>query len=154
VENKYQPKYPRAKLREITTKHITVLRTLGLTPNCTVAFVGADGTGGACQAGAWLLKDPQSPAGGRRYILLSDGDVWREVEAPASAPGEPSGERVWLSGPDDDLVILLSRAQTNARLGGSGFLEDEECVLLDAHVVADRREEQQPHQGPERRSAV
>ena len=154
MENKYQPKYPRAKLREITTKHITVLRTLGLTPNCTVAFVGADGTGGACQTGAWLLKDPQSPAGGRRYILLSDGDVWREVEAPASAPGSPVVSASGSAGPTTTSSPCSSRAQTNARLGGSGFLEDEECVLLDAHVVADRREEQQPHQGPERRSAV
>jgi hypothetical protein len=151
VESTYRPKYPRAKLREIVTKHMTVLQTLGLTPNCDVAFVGADGAVSPAHIRAWLLKDPQAPAGSRRYVLLSDGDVWREVEAPADAAGVPSGERVWLNGPDDDLVLLLSRSQSNARLGGQGFLEDEESVLLDAHVVADRREEQRPHEGPERR---
>lgn len=148
MDNTYRPKDPKGKLREIVTKHIGVLRTLRLTPNCDVAFVGADGSMGQTTVRAWLLKDPQSPAG-RRYLLLDDGDVWREVEQPA--PAGDGDERVWLNGPDDDLVILLSRSQSNARLGGGGFLEDEASVLLDPRAVADRRGAQHPHDGPERR---
>jgi hypothetical protein len=148
VDNTYRPKYPRAKLREIVKKHIAVFRTLRLTPNCDVAFIGADNTVGEPRVRAWLLTDPQASSGGR-YLLLDDGDVWREVECSPAAGDE--AERCWLNGPDDDLVLLLSHAQANARLGGGGFLEEEASVLLDPHLVTDRREAERSHDGRERR---
>ncbi len=150
----YQPKFPRAKLREIVTKYEAVMQTMGKAPNCSVAFVDGDGSPSPARVRGWLLKDPRPEADGHRYVLLTDGDVWREVGPPAGADGDPNHERVWLNGPDDDLVTLLARSQASARTGGDGFLEAEEHVELDPHPVADRRQEQHPHEGPERRSAT
>ena len=148
----YQPKFPKAKLREIVTKHQGVIQTLGLPPNCSVAFVDAGGSLSAANVRGWLLKDPRPQADGHRYVLLTDGDVWREVEPPVDAGDVPGAQRIWLNGPDDDLVTLLARSQANVRTGGNGFLEDEEHVELDPHLVTDRRQEHHPHEGPERRS--
>lgn len=148
----YQPKFPKAKLREIVTKYEAVMQTLGMAPNCSIAFVGADGSVSPAHVRGWLLKDPGPQADGPRCVLLPDGDVWREVEPPASAGQDPGTQRIWLNGPDDDLVTLLARSQANVRTGGNGFLEAEEHVELNPHVVTDRRQEQHPHEGPERRS--
>jgi len=152
VSYSYQPKFPRAKLREIVTKYQGVMATLGKAPNCSVAFVDADGSPSPARVRGWLLKDPRPEADGHRYVLLTDGDVWCEVE-PSTGDGEgPGAQRIWLNGPDDDLVTLLARSQANVRTGGGGFLEDEEHVELDAYLVTDRRQEHHPHAGPERRS--
>ena len=148
----YQPKFPKAKLREIVTKYQSVLQTLGMAPNCSVAFVDADGSVSPAGVHGWLLKDPRPEADGQRYVLLTDGDVWREVEPPEGDGRDPGAQRIWLNGPDDDLVTLLARSQANVRSGGGGFMEDEERVELDPYCVTDRRREQQPHTGPERRS--
>ena len=148
----YQSKFPQAKLREIVTKYQGVMDTLGKAPNCSVAFVGANGSVSPAHVRGWLLKDPSPQAGGQRYVLLTDGDVGREVEPPADAGQDPGAQRVWLNGPGDELVTLLARSQANVRTGGNGFLEAEEHVELDPHLVTDRRQEQHPHEGPERRS--
>ena len=148
----YQPKFPKAKLRQIVTKYEAVMQTLGKAPNCSIAFVGADGSVNPAHVRGWLLKDPSPQAGGQRYVLLTDGDVWREVEPPTGAGQDPDDQHIWLNGPDDDLVTLLARSQANARTGGSGFLEVEEHVELDPRLVADRRQGQHSREGPERRS--
>ena len=76
--------------------------------------------------------------------------MWREVASPIGGGGTP----VWLNGPDDDLVTLLARSQANVRVGGDGFFASEEHVELGggAHAVADRRAEQLPYPGPDRRA--
>ena len=145
----YQPKYPRDKLRSIVTKHLASFRLAGLGPNCAVGFGQTPAPDG--QVRGWLIEDPRERVAAVRYLLLDDGDVWREVEAPHDA-GE-AGDRVWLSGPDDDLVTLLVRAQKDASLGGRACLVAEERVDLATRVVADRREGHQPLSGPERRRA-
>jgi hypothetical protein len=150
MDTAYRPRDPKAKLQEIVTRHLGVLRTMRLTPNCDVSFVGADGRVGDTAVRGWLLRDPQATVP-RRYLLLDDGDVWREAEQPA-ADGE-QGERVWLNGPDDDFVALLARSQASARMERNGLLEEETRVLLDPHLVSDRRTEARCHGGPERRSA-
>lgn len=149
----YQPKYPRTKLHEIVTKYLATMRTMRFEPNCSVAFGAAgpeDRAGGAgpesrADVRGWLLKDPRAGASSKRYLLLEDGDVWREVDA--GAEGRPT----WLEGPDDDVVTLLAQSLAKARMGGDPYLETEEHVQLQAHVVTDRRQEQHPYQGPERR---
>jgi hypothetical protein len=157
----YQPKYPKTKLHEIVTKYIATMRTMRFEPNCSVAFgvasredqAGSPGPGEAGAAGpesradvrGWLLKDPRAGTSSKRYLLLEDGDVWREVDA--GAEGRPT----WLEGPDDDVVTLLAQSQAKARMGGDPYLETEEHVQLQPHVVTDRRQEQHPYQGPERR---
>lgn len=145
----YQPKYPRDKLRSIVTKHLEAFRLAGLCPNCAVSFGQTPAPDG--QVRGWLIEDPRERVAAVRYLLLDDGDVWREVEAPHDV-GE-AADRVWLSGPDDELVTLLVRAQKDARLGGRACLVPEERVDLAARVVADRRERHQPLSGPERRRA-
>ena len=148
----YQPKFPQAKLREIVTKYEAVMQTLGMAPNCSIAFVGADWSVSPAHVRGWLLKDPSPQADGQRCVLLPDGDVWREVEPPVSAGQDPNDQCIWLNGPDDDLVTLLARSQANVRTGGNGFVEAEEHVELDPHLVTDRRREQHPRQGPVLRS--
>jgi hypothetical protein len=152
VSYAYQPKYPKAKLREIVIKYLGVMRTLGHRPNCSVTF-GAEGkaSGASCARG-WLLKDARPGSGGGRHVLLEDGDVWREVGPAVSLPGDTYGLSVWLNGPDDGLVTLLVRSQANARLNGDPFFEREEHVELIEHAVDDRRQVQEPFRGQERRT--
>jgi hypothetical protein len=152
VTNGYQPKFPKAKLHEIVVKYIASMGTAGRATNCTVAFARNGGVQSRGQVRGWLLKDPRPESAGNRYLLLGDGDVWREVERPVAAGADADGVRAWLNGPDDDLVTLLARSLANARMGGGGFLESEEHVDLSPRTVADRRLEQQPHGGPERRT--
>jgi hypothetical protein len=147
----YHPKFPRAKLHEVVTHYIASLRQLRREPNCRVAFRERE-TVRETSVRGWLLRDPRPESGMNRYLLLEDGDVWRESEASGAAPGASDrGEFEWLEGPDDDIVTLLAQSLGNARMAGNGFLEDEEDVELHPHVVDDRRRGQQPHQGPERR---
>ena len=148
--DEYHPKFPKAKLHEVVTNYITAMRRLGRNAKCTVTFVRRDGSASPASVHGWLLKDTRPESGGNRYLLLEDGDVWRDVESP-TASGAAAGQREWLLGPDDDLVSLLARSLANAQTGGSGFLEEEEHVELRPYVVADRRREQHPYDGPERR---
>jgi hypothetical protein len=59
-------------------------------------------------------------------------------------------EARWLPEPDDQFVMLLAKAPADARMGGSGWLADGDG---DVEQVPERRGEQLPHQGPERRGA-
>ena len=93
----------------------------------------------------WLLEDPRQRPAEVRYLLLEDGDVWREVDGPTE--GGVLGERLWLLGPDDDLVTLLVQAQRDAQRGGRAFLVAEERVDLAGRVVADRRTGTAGHDG-------
>ena len=148
----YQPKFPKAKLHEIVSKYIAVMLSLGKGPNCSIAFAGSDGQVSATDTRGWLLKDSRPGSSGNRFVLLADGDVWYETSAAPNAAAA-DGDKIWLEGPHDDLVTLLARSQANVRMGGDGFFELEEHVQLGGpYVVGDRRAEQQPYPGPERRS--
>jgi hypothetical protein len=149
VAYEYQPKFPRQKLREVVMKYLEAMRSIRYEPNCGVAFSAGGRAVADPRVRGWLLKDTRPGSAGSRYVLLEDGDVWREVEQPQAAGPE---ERIWLEGPDDDLVTLLARSQANARLGLDAFFAREEDVELPIKVVADRRAEQKPFGGPERRS--
>ena len=150
--DEYHPKFPKAKLHEVVTHYITAMRRLGRNAKCTVAFVRRDGSASPASVRGWLLKDTRPESGKNRYLLLEDGDVWRDVESPTPS-GAAGGQREWLLGPDDDVVSLLAHSLADAQAGGSGFLEDEERVELRPYVVADRRREQHSYDGPERRLA-
>lgn len=145
----YQPKYPRTKLKEIVRKHLAALRLVGLQPNCAVVFDDASAQGPELHG--WLIEDPRQRPATVRYLLLEDGDVWREVEAPPEDGG--AGERLWLSGPDDDLVTLLILAHNDAQRGGTACLVPAERVDLAQRTVADRRAASETFIGPERRTA-
>ncbi len=145
----YQPRFPRGKLRQVVTKYMGDMRLLGHGPNCEVAF----GDPGRSDAAGWLLSDRRVTIGGQRYLLLEDGDVWREVETlvPVGARGAEAGP-TWLNGPDDDVVTLLYLSLASARRGGDGYLHPAEEIRL-PHLVDDRRLSQVSHSGPERRRA-
>jgi hypothetical protein len=142
VSYEYHPKYPRQKLREVVQKYLKQLAILRRETNCDVSFT-VDGRPGTPTARGWLLEAAAAEGSTQRYLLMQDGDVWREAPPPAGK--EP---RTWLGEPDDDIVTLLAKSLANARLGGTGFLAVEEQNSM---VVADRRTGQMTFQGPERR---
>jgi len=53
----------------------------------------------------------------------------------------------WLAEPNDDLVLLLARALNDARMGGSGWLQEGAGI----ERVSERRRSHQHHDGPDRR---
>jgi hypothetical protein len=147
VAYQYQPRDPRGKLREVTGKWTASMRVAGRAPNRAVVF-GEDGSPGrAPQAQGWLVDDRRPGATGDRYLIMDDGDVWRASRAGAS-PALDAAVSAWLAEPDDDLVTILARALSDARLGGSGWLEVADGV----ERVDDRRQGREPHEGPDRRS--
>ncbi len=139
----YRPKFPRQKLREIVQKYLQQLAMLRREPNCDVAFTQDATASGPPTARGWLLETPAANGSPERYLLMRDGDVWREAPPPAGQ--EPP---TWLGEPDDDIVSLLAKSLANARLGGNGFLAEEAAGTV---VVADRRTGQMTFQGAERR---
>jgi hypothetical protein len=144
VTYEYHPKYPRQKLREVVQKYLQQLAILRRETNCDVSFV-QDGRPGTPTARGWLLEGAGPDGAPQRYLLMRDGDVWREAAPPAGK--EPP---TWLGEPDDDIVSLLAKSLGNARLGGTGFLAAEEQNSI---VAADRRTGQMTYQGHERRQA-
>jgi hypothetical protein len=154
----YRPKDPRAKLREVVTRYLSNMRVAGRRPNRGVAFDPGVAGPGTAPASGWLLDDRRpAPDGGDRYLLLEDGDVWHSVDAPSgrvggldqpgASPALDAAVARWLEEPNDDLVTLLARSLSDARMGGSGWLADGEASV---EVVDDRRTGG-THQGPERR---
>ena len=142
----YQPRDPRGKLREVTTKWTASMRVAGRAPNRDIVF-GEDGSPGrAPQAQGWLVDDRRHGATGDRYLIMDDGDVWRASTEGAS-PALDAAVAAWLAAPDDDLITILARALSDARLGGSGWLEAADGV----ERVDDRRQERKAHEGPDRR---
>ena len=89
------------------------------------------------------MLDRRPEARGARYLFLEDGDVLH-------APGES-----WLEETNDELVTLLAKSLADARMGGSGWLENadgsQEAQRAEERVP-DRRGGVRPHQGPERRT--
>lgn len=132
----YQPRDPRAKLREVSARWVSAMRVAGRAPNRDVVFGGISAEPPA-RARGFLVDDRRPDAGGGRYLVLEDGDVLLAPEAR------------WLPEPDDQFVMLLAKALADARMGGSGWLADGDG---DVEQVPDRRGEQHPHQGSERRS--
>jgi hypothetical protein len=154
----YRPKDPRGKLREVVTRYLSNMRVAGRRPNRGVAFDPAAADSGTPHTSGWLLDDRRPQDGGDRYLLLEDGDVWHASDAPSGrlggadrpgpSPALDAAVDKWLDEPSDDLVTLLARSLSDARMGGGGWLADgEESV----EVVADRRAGRTGHNGPERR---
>jgi hypothetical protein len=147
VAYNYQPKDPRGKLREVTTRWTASMRVAGRSPNRGVVFGQDSPPGGAPQAQGWMVDDRRPGAAGDRYLIMEDGDVWRARAGEAGSPALSAAVAAWLEEPNDDLVMLLARSLGDARLGGSGWLEAD----ADVERVADRRLERRGHEGPERR---
>ena len=143
----YQPRDPRAKLREVTTRWTTSMRVAGRAPNCAVVFGQDMPPGVEPQARAWLVGDRRTGTEGDRYVILDDGDVWRA--RPGASPALDAAVAAWLAEPNDDLVTLLARSLSDARLGGAGWLEMAGAVTR----VDDRRQEPRAHEGPDRRGS-
>jgi hypothetical protein len=137
VSYSYQPRDPRAKLREVAAKWVSAMRVTGHAPNRGIVFDGNGSTETAPHVHGFLVDDRRSQASGQRYLILEDGDV---LLAP---------EEKWLGEPSDELVTLFAKALSDARMGGSGWLADGGDEL---ERVPDRRAERHPHEGPERRS--
>jgi hypothetical protein len=143
----YRPKDPRGKLREVVTKYTGSMRTAGHAPNRGVVFGDGDSPGARPQAQGWLLGDRRPGAGGDQYLLMEDGDVWRATKPEGASPALDAAVAAWLAEPNDDLVMILARSLSDARLGGTGWLEDGDGV----EHVDDRRTARAPHGGPDRR---
>jgi hypothetical protein len=137
MSSSYQPRDPRAKLREVSAKWVSAMRVTGLAPNRGIVFAGDSSTPAAPQLHGLLVDDRRPQASGARYLVLEDGDVLR-------APDE-----TWLAEPNDELVTLFAKALADARMGGSGWLADGGDEFAS---VPDRRGERRPHEGAERRS--
>jgi len=134
VSYSYQPRDPRAKLREVAARWVSAMRVTGHAPNRGVVFAGDSAT--ASHVHGFLVDDRRLQASGERYLVLEDGDVLR-------AP-----EETWLAEPSDAVVALFAKTLADARMGGSGWLADGGDEL---ERVPDRRGERRPHDGPERR---
>lgn len=108
----YQPRDPRAELREVAARWVSAIRVIGDGPNRGIVF-GGDACAEAASHARVLLVDDQRPqASGQRYPVLEDGDVLR-------APQEK-----WLGEPNDELETLFAEVLADARMGGSGWLAD------------------------------
>jgi hypothetical protein len=146
VSYSYQPRDPKAKLREVVAKYVSAMRIAGRVPNCAVFFGGSAAEADAPQTYGYLVLDRRPEGRGARYLFLEDGDVLH-------APGES-----WLEETNDELVTLLAKSLADARMGGSGWLaagdgsqQAQEAQQAEERVP-DRRSGARPHQGPERRS--
>ncbi|HTX71018.1 MAG TPA: hypothetical protein VMH50_17970 [Thermoleophilia bacterium] len=142
--NMYRPRDPRGKLREVSTNWTLSMRVAGRAPNCGVVFGDDDSPTTGAVAHGWLVGDRRPQTQGDRYLIMDDGDVWR-ARAGDQAEASPSS---WMTEPDDDYISLLARALGDARLGGAGWLE----LPGSPERVADRRQDQLGHAGPERRT--
>jgi hypothetical protein len=137
VDYSYRPRDPRGKLREVTSRWVAAMRVAGCTPNRGVVF-GDEGDANAPQAYGYLVDDRRPEAQGQRYLVLQDGDVLCPPET-------------WLGEPNDQLVTLLPKALADARLGGSGWLIQEDGGEHSLECVPDRRNRHEACPGPERR---
>jgi hypothetical protein len=146
VEYNYRPRDPRGKLREVTTKWTASMRVAGRAPNRAVVFGRDTPPGQAPHAQGWLVDDRRPGTTGDRFLILDDGDVWRAAR-PGASPALDAAVATWLAEPNDDLVMILARSLSDARLGGSGWLEVADAV----ERVDDRRQGPGQHEGPDRR---
>jgi hypothetical protein len=121
------------------------MKVAGRGPNCAVVFGRDMPPGAEPKARAWLVGDRRRGAEGDRYVILDDGDVWRA--RPGASPALDAAVAAWLAEPNDDLITLLARSLSDARLGGGGWMEP----AGDVTCVDDRRREPQVHDGPDRR---
>lgn len=148
MEYTYRPRDPRGKLREVVTRWTASMKVAGRHPNRGVVF-GDDGPSGReAQAKGWLVDDRRPGASGDSYLLMDDGDVWRAGRGQSPSPALDAAVDAWLAEPSDDLVMLLARSLSDARMGGSGWLHDGDGV----ERVGERRCTRQPHEGPDRRT--
>jgi hypothetical protein len=140
----YEFKYPRKKLREIVSRYLMQMHTMGRSPNCGVFF--EERTFAAPDLRGWLLTDREGDGPEDRYVLLEDGDVWL-VESTGDGHDEGRG---WLTSPTDDLAVLLAQSLKSARMGGDGLLLAADAAACQV-VVDDRRETMQAFMGREKR---
>ena len=147
------PQSPKEELQRIVCDYLDRMRALGLEPNRGVAFDPETSAGAAPDLSGWLIVDPRTEH--ERWLLFDDGDVWHEVSVGGSCETESENGRSayeWLWRPTGELVSLLGHSYANARLGGSGFLTDEERFASRPYVVGDRRYNARSAASPERRT--
>jgi len=122
----------RVHLKRLVCRYLAAMRSLGHTPNRTVAFE-------SIPRSAWLIDDPEPHSVRRRYLLLDDGDAWCETVHGAQPAGSGLENTYrWLAAPTPALSYALDRSLDDARDGGDGFL----IPVLDAgavYAVNDRR---------------
>jgi hypothetical protein len=142
---------PRMTLRRNVTAYLAKMRGMGLSANRSLTFCGDAECDDVPQTRGWMLVDPRTAY--EHWLLLDDGDVWHEIEPPSRVgphlPAAPTYE--WLDRPHRILQQLMSHSLFSARLGGTGFLADEERFARRPYVVGDRRLSVTTHPGPERR---
>jgi hypothetical protein len=144
---------PKEHLQRIVTDHLGRMRDLGFEPNRGVAFDPDTAAGAPPDLCGWLIVDPRSQH--ERWLLFEDGDVWHEVSVSGSYEGGPQEGRSayeWLWRPTGELVSMLGYSYQNAKLGGSGFLSDEERFSSRPYVVGDRRRTPRRPAEPKRRT--
>jgi hypothetical protein len=138
----YEFKYPRKKLREIVSRYLVQMHTMGRSPNCGVFF--EERTFGGPDLRGWLLTHREGDGPEDHYVLLEDGDVWL-VEGAGNDEG-----RGWLTTPTDHLAVLLAQSLKSARMGGDGLLLAADVAACQV-VVEDRRETMRAFMGREKR---
>ena len=122
----------RAQLRVFVRRYLKAMRSLGHSPNRTVAFESVP----LC---AWLIDDPEPHAERRRYLLMNDGDAWCEtVYGPQPASSGLYNSYSWLAGPTPALAYTLDCSLDDARDGGDGYLFDKAPPGV-WYTVSDRR---------------
>jgi hypothetical protein len=115
---------------------VAAMRVAGREPNRTVVFGPSPVAPGEAQVRGFLIEDRRPGNACGRYLVLEDGDV---LCAPRGG---------WLPEPEDDVLTLLARALSDARMGGSGWLAEGDGTV---ELAPDRRTERLPRLGPERR---
>ena len=134
MEDSYQLRDSRGKLREVTSRWVAKVRTHGQAPNRDVMFGSPQPSDQTRPAHGFLLTDGRSESGG--YLVLEDGDVLRMQES------------CWMCGPSDELIAILGRSITDAMYRRRGhFAEGPEVQW-----VPERRVTHRSYGGPERRT--
>ena len=144
---------PKEELQRIVCDHLDRMCGLGLEPNRGVSFDFDTPSGAPPDLHGWLIVDPHTQH--ERWLLFDDGDVWHEINDDCPSDASPQTCRTtyeWLWRPTGELVSMLGHSFHNARLGGSGFLSDEERFASRPYVVGDRRQSPRQPASPERRT--
>lgn len=144
---------PKEHLQRIVCDHLERMRGLGLEPNRGVSFDPDTPVGAPPDLRGWLIVDPRTRH--ERWLLFDDGDVWHEISVSGSYEAAPQDGRSayeWLWRPTGELVSMLGYSFQNAKLGGSGFLSDEDRFASRPYVVGDRRQSPRPPAGLESRT--
>ena len=131
-DDHHHQRAPRQMLKARVRDHVNAITELGLEPNRTLVL-------GGTTFSAWLLDDPFIQATSRRWLLLSDGDVWCEAAYMAGPWHHDQGAVFgWLTAPVPALESVLGLSLDEAFGGGPGLLVSPSPSSAPLRV-ADRR---------------